>query len=98
MSKAAKVINCVVEEDICENMSGLKICKTRAPIVLKDDRRFQAFALWAEARSPLSTPETRAALEHSLGIFDTAQKQNDVLAGFNAVSYTHLTLPTNREV
>jgi hypothetical protein len=84
MPKAIKVTNCVVEEDICEDMSGLKISKPRAPIVPKDDRRFQAGILWAEAQSPLSTPETRAALEATLCIFDTVQKQNDFLAKFNA--------------
>ena len=32
-------------------------------------------------------------------VFRSAMKQNDVtVVGVNAVAYTHLTLPTNREV
>jgi hypothetical protein len=82
MSKSSNVINCKIEEDICEEMGGLEVSKTKAPFVYKADRRFQAFALWAEAQTPTSTPESRAALEHTMCIFGAAQQQLDFLAKF----------------
>ena len=33
-----------------------------------------------------------------LNVFDTPKFSTDVLNGYNAVSYTHLTLPTNVQV
>ena len=84
MPKAIKTATCVVEdEDICEEMRGLDVSNSKAPHVPIATRRFQAFALWTEARSATSTPESRAAIEDTLCIFGTAQEQVARFAEFD---------------